>query len=144
MARKPASSFEIVPIDQAVPRLEPPSHLSQDEKRLFESIVQQSSPLHFQRSDSELLAAYVQSCFLTSLAYSSALESPKMLADWERAARTMISLARQLRLSPISRADPKSLARAYAGRSYNQPGVSLEDLSAARAGTGLRDWKARG
>ena len=40
MARKPASRFEVVPIEQALPRLEPPSHLSQDEAALFESIVQ--------------------------------------------------------------------------------------------------------
>ena len=143
MARKPASHFEVVPIDQVVPRIEPPSHLSADEKRLFETIVQQSAPTHFQKGDAELLAVFVQSVYLTSVAYESALQSPKMLADWEKAARTMISLARQLRLSPISRSDPKTLARAYAGQSYaSYP--DLERIAEARAGTGTRDWKARG
>ena len=143
MARNPASHFEVVPIDQVVPRIEPPSHLSADEKRLFETIVSQSAPTHFQKGDAQLLAVFVQSVYLTSLAYESALQSPKMLADWEKAARTMISLARQLRLSPISRSDPKTLARAYAGQSYaSYP--DLERIAEARAGTGTRDWKARG
>ena len=87
MARKPANHFEVVPIEQAVPRIEPPSHLSADEKALFQSIVAASSPLHFVRSDAEMLAAYVQACFLTSLAYTSAMDSPKLVADWEKCAR---------------------------------------------------------
>ena len=77
MARKPASHFEVVPIDQVVPRIEPPSHLSADEKRLFETIVQQSAPTHFQKGDAELLAVFVQSVYLTSIAYESACNPRK-------------------------------------------------------------------
>jgi phage terminase small subunit len=143
MARKSAESLQIVAIEGVSPRLEPPKHLSSDEATLFRSIVSQSAPTHFQKGDAQLLAVFVQSVYLTSLAYESALQSPKMLADWEKAARTMISLARQLRLSPISRSDPKTLARAYAGQSYaSYP--DLERIAEARAGTGTRDWKARG
>ena len=60
MARKPASHFEVVPIEQALPKIKPPAHLSQDEAALFRSIVQASSPLHFVKTDAQLLGAYVQ------------------------------------------------------------------------------------
>ena len=43
MARKPASHFEVVPIEQALPKIEPPAHLSQDERKLFDRIVAQAS-----------------------------------------------------------------------------------------------------
>jgi hypothetical protein len=143
MARKPASSFEIVPIDQAVPRLEPPSYLA-EERKLFESIVQTSSPSHFVRSDAHLLGAYCQACCLTALAYESALASPSHLGNWEKAVKTMVTLGRQLRLAPLGRVDPKTLTRQLTGRSYNSY-PDLERIAEARAGTGpSRDWKARG
>ena len=44
MARKPASHFEVVPIEQALPKIEPPAHLSQDERKLFDRIVAASFP----------------------------------------------------------------------------------------------------
>ena len=47
MARKPASHFEVVPIEQALPLIEPPAHLSGAEKALFHSIVQQSAAQNF-------------------------------------------------------------------------------------------------
>ena len=99
--------------------------------------------MHFVKTDAQLLGAYVQACFLTSLAYESALASPSHMGNWEKATKAMVNLARQLRLSPQQRTDPKTLARAYAGRSYaSYP--DLERIEQAREGRGVRDWKARG
>jgi phage terminase small subunit len=143
MARKPASHFEIVALDQAVPRIDPPSHLDGVEKALFHSIVQAASPQHFTRNDAQLLGAYCQACQLVAQSYASAIEKPDYVRDWEKAVRVMINLARQLRLTTRSRVDPKSLTRELTGRSYHQTGVSLEGLDAAREGSG-RGWKAKG
>jgi phage terminase small subunit len=144
MARKPASHFEVVPIEQALPLIEPPAHLSGAEKALFHSIVQQSAAQNFTRNDAELLAAYVQACHLVAQSYASAMEKPDYVRDWERACRVMVTLATKLRLTPSARVDPRSLTRQLTGRSYaNFP--DLERIEQAREGTGpLRDWKARG
>ena len=110
---------------------------------MFERIVAEASPAHFVKTDTQLLGAYVQACFLVSLAYESALASPSHMGNWVKATKTMVTLGRQLRLAPISRTDPKTLAWAYAGRSYAAY-PDQEAIATALSGTGLRDWKARG
>ena len=133
MARKTASHFEVVPIEQALPSLEPPSHLSQDERKLFDRIVAANSSGALCRNDAQLLAAYVQSCFLVSLAYKSALASPSHMGNWVKATKAMVTLGRQLRLAPIGKVDPKSLTRQLTGRSYN----AYPDLERIEASKGL-------
>ena len=142
MPRKSAQSFEIVAIEGVSPRLEAPKHLSSDEAALFRQIVSQSTAMHFARSDSEVLALYCQSAFLTAKAYAAACQSPDNLRDWEKCVRVMASLAGKLRLCPSARIDPKSLGRAYAGTSYaSYP--DLDRIDAAKAGTTGRGWKAK-
>ena len=53
-------------------------------------------------------------------------------------------LSIKLRLSPHSRADPKTIARGIAGQSLCEVGVSLEGLAAIRDGGGTRGWTCRG
>ena len=136
-------SFEVVQLGEVLPKIEPPAHLNGAEKALFHSIVAQSTAQHFCKNDSQLLGAYCQACFLVAQSYASAMEKPDYVRDWEKAVKVMISLARQLRLAPIGRVDPKSLTRQLAGRSYHTY-PDLERIEQAREGTGLRDWKARG
>ena len=55
MPRKSAASLEVVQIEEHLPRIEPPAHLSGDEKTLFRAIVKECHPQHFVKSDAKLL-----------------------------------------------------------------------------------------
>ena len=143
MARKGRGHFEVVQLGEVTPTIEPPSHLNAAEKSLFHAIVRQAGPLSFVRTDAQLLAAYVQACCLTALAYESALASPSHMCNWQRATKVMMALAGKLRLCPSARVDPKTLSRAYAGRNYTAR-PDQEMIAAAKAGTTGRGWKARG
>ena len=141
MPRESAASLEVVQIEEHLPRIEPPAHLSHDEKTLFRAIVKECHPQHFVKSDAELLTAYVQSCLLLSVAFAAAMKSPDHLPSWERCARTMASLSTKLRLAPNARCDPISLTRRTLGLSRRELSPSLEGISQVREGN--RGWKPR-
>ena len=104
-------------------RITAPDGMSPEETALFRKIVEDCHPLHFAQSDAPLLRSYCQAILLCELAFASAQQSPSALADWERCCRTMAMLSIKLRLSPHSRADPKTIARGIAGQSLREFGV---------------------
>jgi hypothetical protein len=84
-------------------------HVDQSERSLFVESV--CGPRHFTKSDAPLLASYVQATLLSRAAVKKAASDPAMLALWEKSTRMQSTLATRLRLSPASRADPKTVAR---------------------------------
>ena len=105
--RKP-SSASIIPltVDGAPARLQPPNDLTPAERDLFASIVASCDPRHFRACDIPLLISFVQASLL---AHKMARKGD--VTGWDRIARTQATLAGRLRLTPVSRSDPKTLAR---------------------------------
>lgn len=106
------SVANLVRVDGAPPRLNPPADLNDDEWMLFVELINACSPQHFVQSDLPLLVSYVQA---TLLARSMARD-PEKIAVWEKAVRMQATLATRLRLAPQARTDPKSIARQAARR----------------------------
>ena len=104
-------------VDGSPPRLTPPSSLSDREREIFAATVAASG--HLRASDMPLLCRYVEIVALSDHAAERLRvdvvkgRPSQWLATQERLIKVLISLARQLRLSPLSRSDtdPKTLAR---------------------------------
>jgi hypothetical protein len=88
-------------------RLNAPNGLTLKERVVFEAITAACDPSHFRKSDVPLLVAYVQATLMSHKFGRSVTK----IREWEAATRTMISLSTKLRLSPHTRADPKTVAR---------------------------------
>jgi len=105
--RQSAAELSVVPIiDAGMTRLDPPSHLSSVERKLFCEIVDSVHPNHFTPVDVHLLCTFVQ---VTLIARSSVKGLPKSVAIWDRAVKLQATLATRLRISPQSRLDKKSV-----------------------------------
>jgi hypothetical protein len=74
---------------------------------LFDELVNACSARHFVESDLSLLSRFVTA---TIIARDTA-HDPNKIAMWERAVRMQATLVTRLRLSPQSRADPKTVGR---------------------------------
>ena len=111
--RKTVDHLAALALNGDPPRLKPPPHLDDRERRLFTELVEACSPRHFARSDEPLLIAYVQSILLSQFAVKKAAKDPAMLALWEKSTRMVGMLSTRLRLSVQSRADPKTIARQH-------------------------------
>jgi phage terminase small subunit len=99
------------PVDVEQTRLEPPSWLSPDEKRVFADIVAACRAKHFTPADEPLLVSYVQATVLARASIKKARKDRGALACWEKATRMQAVLATKLRLAPQSRLDQKAVAR---------------------------------
>jgi len=95
------------------PRVEPPPHLSEAARAIFEHVVSAVHPDHFNVADVVLLEQYATSCALAAEAAQHLdAEGPVVegkpsawLAVFERAAKVNVALCARLRLSPQSRFD---------------------------------------
>ena len=105
--RRSAEALAINNVDGSPPRLTAPAGLNTKERVLFEQLVHTTSPSHFRASDASLLVAFVQAILLSR----KLGRDLSKVAEWEKATRTMASLATRLRLTPQSRSDPKTIAR---------------------------------
>ena len=123
--RKSIASIVAVNVDGSPSRLLPPSGLSDQERKIFAATVAACD--HLRASDLPLLRRYCEVVALSDhvgemLRIDVMKGRPlSSLATQERLVKVLISLSRQLRLTPISRAssDPKTLARSNGGpRSY--------------------------
>ena len=98
-----------IQVDGMPPRLTAPEGLSKAERKLFDFLIGASPPHHFADTDQPLLLSYIQTCVM-----ARAAKSPAKLAIFERLVRLQAMLATKLRLSPQTRLDPRTLARAAA------------------------------
>jgi hypothetical protein len=111
MVRKPGrpNSFErnVVPLRGNARRspLTPPAMLTKSERLLFIEIV--STNPHLVDADGPIVAAYSQAMVKT---YRLA-KKPDFIAEWEKAGRLTLALARSLRLTPQAAIDPQALGR---------------------------------
>jgi hypothetical protein len=105
--RKSATRLAINNVDGSPPRLVLPAGLNAKERALFEQVVNATDPGHFRKGDVPMLIAFVQASLL-----SRALgRDSSQIKEWERATRTLASLATRLRLTPHSRTRPETIAR---------------------------------
>lgn len=124
--RKSQASYDVPTVSGASPRLDPPSWLTKDERVLFVEIVRACSPSHFVRSDLPLLISFVQ----TTLLARKAARDPEGIGAWEKAVRSQCQLARALRLTVQSRADPKTIGRRMPEQRQSAYDTGWEDLDA--------------
>jgi hypothetical protein len=106
-----------LPVDGTPPRLMPPAGLSKVERSQFTALVNACDPRHFVEGDLPLLVSFVQA---TLMARMLAKDASKV-SQWDKAVRAQMARARALRLTPQSRTDPKTLARASANFDPNGP-----------------------
>ena len=69
--RKSAASFEVPNVDGSPDRLQPPSHLSPDERQRFTNIVANCDARHFRPSDTTLLVRFIEADSLAERAAKS-------------------------------------------------------------------------
>jgi phage terminase small subunit len=119
--RRSIANLAALDVTGSPPRLTPPSSLSDREREIFAATVAASG--HLRSSDLPLLQRYCEIVALSDHA-AERLRADVMksrpsqwLATQERLIKVLISLGRQLRLSPLSRSssDPKTLARHNGG-----------------------------
>ena len=119
--RKSAASFVVPNVTGSSPRLLPPSSLSDPERKIFAATVAACD--HLRQSDLPLLQRY---CEIVALSDHAAERlrvdvikgrPSQWLTTQKRLTKLLISLGRQLRLSPISlsSSDPKTLERSSNG-----------------------------
>ena len=117
--RKSAASYETISVDGSPDRLQPPDHLSADERRRFTEIVANCDARHFRHSDLPLLCRFVEADALAEraaqeLRKNAVLKNGKpnpWLAVQEKNVRTLTALSMRLRLSPQSRIDARAMGR---------------------------------
>ena len=116
--RKSAASFDVINVDGSPDRLQPPDHLSADERRRFVDIVASCDARHFRSSDAPLLCRYIEADALAERAAKELRENPVIdgrpspwLAVQEKSVRALTALSIRLRLSPQSRIDARALGR---------------------------------
>jgi hypothetical protein len=107
--RKSINNLVALPVDGTPPRLAAPKGLTKVERTAFTALVNACDPRHFVEADLPLLVSFVQA---TLLARMLAKDASK-ISQWDKVVRAQMALARSLRLTPQSRTDPKTLARAY-------------------------------
>lgn len=92
-------------------RLEPPADLDAQEEEVFRQIVGDWPADHFRRSDLPVVSAYCRGIIFERRLGEAATRDSDHVKLWMDAARTVISLATKLRLTPQSRYDPKAVGR---------------------------------
>src|SRR5262245_21298073 len=117
--RVSAAEYGLPRVDGKPNRLQPPDHLSKDERRRFVDLVASVDTTHFRPGDLPLLCRYVEADALAERA-AEELRTAGPVVDgrpspWiviqEKAVRALVSLSMRLRLSPQSRLDPKTVGR---------------------------------
>jgi len=119
MPRKSAAALSVIAVDGRPKRLQAPSSLSEPERSIFNRIVANCDARHFRPSDELLLVRYAEASALCDLAADHLRTEGAVVggkpSPWitvqEKSVRTMVALSMRLRLSPQSRADPKTIAR---------------------------------
>lgn len=133
MPRRSAADLSVIPVQFSPRRLQPPSDLSANERRIFNEVVNSMPPDYFIKSDALMLCAFVQAAWLSRSLGKRVLREQHLASAWERATRTMALLATRLRLTPRSRTDLKMVSRKIRN---HQPGI---DDAIAASGVDLDD-----
>ena len=109
MPRKSAAELSVPPVDGRPSRLRPPTSLSEAERKVFVDTVAACKPEHFRASDLPLLKRYAEIVVLSDHAADKLRVDVAngLPSDWlgaqERLIKILVTLGRQLRLSPMAR-----------------------------------------
>ena len=130
--RKSLANLVSLDVTGASPRLTAPSTLTDQERKIFAATVAACD--HLRAADLPLLRRYCEVVALSDHAAERLRinvmkgRPSQWLATQERLVKLLISLSRQLRLAPISRAssDPKTLMRHNGGASSYYDLMALE------------------
>ena len=109
--RTSAAALADVNVTGTAARQEPPTHLNDQERKLFTELVEACAPSHFVKSDLPLLVSFIQATLLVRRAATGMVDDPNFIAVFEKSVKLQATLATRLRLAPQSRLDPKSVAR---------------------------------
>ena len=116
--RKSAANLEVITVDGSPDQLQPPDHLSADERQRFTEIIANCDARHFRPSDTTLLCRFVEADALAERAAKELRKHPVVkgrpspwLAVQEKSVRALTALAIRLRLSPQGRIDAKAMGR---------------------------------
>ena len=110
--RRSSASLAILPnVDDMPSRLTVPSHLSDNERRLFAELVRSCAANHFVKSDTVLLTSFVQATLMVRRAAVGMVGDLSQVGIFEKGVKLQAVLATRLRLSPQSRTDPKTTGR---------------------------------
>jgi hypothetical protein len=119
MPRISAAAHSVVAPEIKPQRLKPPPTLSKPERELFTRIVATNKPDHFRLADGVLLCRFVEAAILAEQAAAELRagavvkgRASPWLTVQEKAVRALLALSMRLRLSPQSRIDPQTAARA--------------------------------
>jgi len=104
--RKSSASIVAVRAVNPAQRLAPPDYLSPAEREIFADIVAAAPAKHFTQNDSLLLATFAK--------VTHQIRQTDDPGELLRSAKVQVTLATRLRLTPSSRLDPKTAARAAA------------------------------
>jgi phage terminase small subunit len=119
MPRQSAASLHFSSSVIRTERLSPPSDLSPDERAIFISLVSTNAADHFRPSDAPLLCSYVRAILLEREAAEHLATQGHVtfdnkpsawLAIMAQANKSMLSLARALKLTPTARRPSASRA----------------------------------
>jgi hypothetical protein len=119
--RQSRASVRSFPVDVAETRIEPPTWLTREEKKLFAEIVGACRAKHFTASDEPLIISYVQATLLARRSIKRAGKDRAALATWERSTKIAGTLATKLRLCPQSRIDAQSVGRGRPSLPVGEP-----------------------
>lgn len=124
MPRRSAEA-ELMPRVDGQPELvRPRAGLDAEVRRVFEAMASAVSPGHFRPGDLPLLEAFCETVALGRQAAAALrregvvdeLGKPSpWLAVLDRCNRSLVPMAKSLRLAPSTRTDPKTVARSQAG-----------------------------
>jgi phage terminase small subunit len=119
--RKSAAAMAMaISVDGKPDRVQPPDHLSADERQRFIDIVANCDATHFRPADTTLLCRFVEADALAEKAAAELRKHGAVSKDgkpngWlvvqEKCVRALISLSARLRLAPQSRIDAKAIGR---------------------------------
>ena len=117
--RKSAEAMSAaISVDGSPDRLQPPDHLSADERRRFTEIVTNCDARHFRPTDTTLLCRFCEADALAEKAAKELRKNPVIdgrPSPWiyiqEKSVRTLTALSMRLRLSPQSRIDARAMGR---------------------------------
>jgi hypothetical protein len=127
MSRKSAASLSVIPaIDARATRLQPRADMAPTLKQIFADLVASMPPEHFRRGDVDLLEQFAAQVKLARQAYDEIEASGPVINNkpnaWivvlEKANRACVQLGVRLRIGPMSRIDPKTVARKQEHVSY--------------------------
>jgi phage terminase small subunit len=116
--RKSIAELSVITVDGSPDPLQPPDHLSANERQRFTNIVASCDARHFRPSDTTLLCRFVEADALAERAAKELRKHPVIkgkpspwLTVQEKNVRALTALAIRLRLSPQSRIDAKAMGR---------------------------------